>query len=431
MVESAIFFLIGFLAAALLAISAAPAVSRRAMRLATARARLQSPLSESQARAERDALRGQHAVEIVRLQRRMDAVETDRSLGKAEIGRQASRIVELETLSADQAAEIGRQRTEISNLSAEGRDLRSQAGAQEIALHDLTHQRDGAIQEFARARARITEMETIIDENRALVATLETRVAGLSVELSDLSRSSDLAAATAESERQRLFRSLSEKELDVARLTEELGVIRLRATALQAEHEAQLLETLRLQDRVEGLEARLAASESARERATLEISRQLAHIAERDSALQRAESNLADLAKRMQASESDGKAREAALAKRAQSSATANAASEGALGAERAARIELQKELDHVRARLAEANAAVHSATKGDQALRLSIARLGREMVRPHEAGEMDPLRAAQVVNFARRESVPPLGQLADPNVAAAVHEDQPAASGG
>ena len=431
MVESAIFFLIGFLAAALLAISAAPAVSRRAMRLATARARLQSPLSESQARAERDALRGQHAVEIVRLERRFDAVDADRLLGKAEIGRQASRIVELETLSAEQAAEISRQRTEISALFDDGRDLRSQLGAQEVALHDLTHQRDGAIQEFARARSRILDMETTIDQNRALIATLETRVAGLGVELADLNRTSGLAAAMAESERQRLSNSLAQKALDFSRVSDEFSAARIRMTALQAEYEAQLLETLRLQDRLEGLEARLAASEAAREKATLELSRQLAHVAERDAAFKRAETSLADVTKRMEASESAAKSRESALANRAQEWATSNAASEGALSAERAARIDLQKELEQVRSRLAEANAAVQSATKGDQALRLSIARLGREVLRSHEAEEIDPLRAAQIVSFSRREPASAHGHVAEPATVAAMRDDQPAASGG
>ena len=53
--------------------SCGAAVSLRATRLANARARLQAPLTETQARAERDALRGQHAVDIVRLERRLAA----------------------------------------------------------------------------------------------------------------------------------------------------------------------------------------------------------------------------------------------------------------------------------------------------------------------------------------------------------------------
>ena len=70
MVESALFFVVGFLCATLLALLAAPAMSHRARRLANARARLQAPLSESQARAERDALRAIQAVEIVRMEKK-------------------------------------------------------------------------------------------------------------------------------------------------------------------------------------------------------------------------------------------------------------------------------------------------------------------------------------------------------------------------
>ena len=116
MVKSAIFFLLGFLTAAFLALLAAPAVSRRARRLAIARARLQSPLSEAQARAERDALRGSHAVDLVRLETRLNAAENDRAIHRVQLGRQASRILSLQDLSAERAAEIARQHEELIAL---------------------------------------------------------------------------------------------------------------------------------------------------------------------------------------------------------------------------------------------------------------------------------------------------------------------------
>lgn len=372
-------------------------------------------------------MRGQHAVEVVKLERRLELIETDRALGKAEIGRQAGRIADLEALSQNRAEEIELQRSEISALSVEARELRVQLGAQEIALLDLTHQRDIAIQEFSRARARIMEMETAIDQNRAVIATLETRMAGLGVEHSDLRRSSTSAAAAAEAERKRLSASLAEMSERVARLADELAAARRRATALQAEHEVQLLETLQLQERVDSLEARLAGSELAREEATLEITRQFARISERDAALKRAEAEVAELTRQIEAA----KAREASLATLAQSSATSNAASEGALNAERHARSELQREVEHLRARLAEANAAAQTVAKGDQALRQSIARLGREIARAHDNAESESLHDAQIVNFARRDPAATFGLVADPTAAAGVRDGQPAASGG
>ena len=56
-IEPALYFAIEFLVAALAAVVLMPVASRRARQLADARARLQAPISERQAVAERDALR--------------------------------------------------------------------------------------------------------------------------------------------------------------------------------------------------------------------------------------------------------------------------------------------------------------------------------------------------------------------------------------
>jgi hypothetical protein len=95
LIEQAIFSCIGFLLAALLAVAAAPGITRRARRLAEARARLLAPLTEAQAIAERDALRAQHAVDQLRLEQRLSEVEDLAARRQIEIGRQSSRIVGL------------------------------------------------------------------------------------------------------------------------------------------------------------------------------------------------------------------------------------------------------------------------------------------------------------------------------------------------
>ena len=138
MIEQAIFGCIGFLLAALLAVAAAPGITRRARRLAEARARLLAPLTEAQAIAERDALRAQHAVDRLGLEQRLSEVEDLAARRQIEIGRQSSRIVGLEEISAARAAEIGALREEFGALERDARELRSQLGAARVALRDLT-----------------------------------------------------------------------------------------------------------------------------------------------------------------------------------------------------------------------------------------------------------------------------------------------------
>ena len=327
-VESALFFAIGFLCAALLAISAAPAVSLRATRLANARARLQAPLTETQARAERDALRGQHAVDIVRLERRLAASQWDRALAKAEGGRQATRLVALDDLVKSKSEDIANQERQIHQLSQDVDALATETGAREIAMFDVLRQRDLAAEAYDRARARIAELETEFERRRLTIAMLTTQVSGLELELGD-------------------WRS------------------KYGATAAGSV------------DRVAELHERLQRSERARESAMVQAGWQLKTLAEREAALAGAQSAREDLERRIQGLEAQAKAVESELRQRLQALATTQAAAEGALTAERAARLERQREVETLRARLDEAMAG----DEGDAELRAAIAKLGRDFV--------------------------------------------------
>ena len=354
MVESAIFFLIGFLTAAFFALLAAPAISRRARRLAEARARLQSPLSETQARAERDALRGRHAVEMVRVEARLKAAEDDRANHRAELGRQAGRIVALEDLAAERAAEIARQREELTALQRDSRDLSGQLGAQEIALRDFMFQRDDADRAVVDARSTISELETRADENRAVIASLEAQAASLRVEISDLRR----AAVAAESERGRLSAAISERIGAANRLKEELESAAALTVRLLLESDGRAAEATRLRARLEEVEPRLARSEAAREDLAREHGRQAALLDERDADLDQAEAAHRELAARMAALAEASGVKHDAMATQNQALTTSQAAMEGALRAARSDRAELQREVDRLRARLAESASA-------------------------------------------------------------------------
>ena len=403
MIESAIFFLVGFLSAALLALLAIPAISRRAFRLAGARARLQSPLSETQARAERDALRGQHAVEVVRLERRIGAVEEDRAAAKVRISRQAERILQLQEDLAANAEEIVRQREEIASLHREAVELRAHHGAQEIGLRDLEFQRETALGSHEQAVKRANELETLFDENRAVVATLETRATRLEVELSKARRAAADAGRAAAAEQARLNSALAQSAAAVARLTADLEAARARHAELSSQLEARGQEIAPLRERISQLEPLLAKSESTREELALESGRQLQRIAELDAALQRAEAGRRDLERKMAADAEAAREAENALAKQIQIATTSQAAMEGALNATRNDRDALNAEIDSLRARLAESTAATEAITRGDVALRQSIVRLGREIARGQGQAVEEPV-AAQVVTFSRRE---------------------------
>lgn len=407
MVESAIYVLVGFLTATLLALLSAPALARRAARLAAARARLLSPLSETQARAERDALRGQHAVEIVRIEQRLRAMEDQHASSLAELGRRTTRVVRLEEISSEREAEIAALRSDV-------RDLGAQLGAHEIGLRDMTFLRDDARNDLAEARARVVELETLVDESRAAIATLETRATSLDLKLADARRSAAAAERAAETEHARLSAAMTERMIALVGVREDLDSARALAAGLRVELEGRIAEAAGLRARLVESEPRLAQSEAAREDLALESARQLKRIGERDAALERAEATHRAEALRLTESLEISLARENALRSEIQALTTSRATAEGALSAERAERADLRRKIEDLRARLAESVAAAQTVAKGDLALRQSIARLGREIARDPGAVAGDEPAAAQIVTFTRREPAAPASHAAD-----------------
>ena len=375
MVEQAIFSCVGFLLAALLAVAAAPAISRRARRLAEARARLLAPLSETLAIAERDALRAEHAVERLRFEQRLRAVEDIAARRLIEVGRHATRVLALE----DEIAALPREAFEAAKREAE--ELRAELGAAQVELRDLTNQRDLSDAACRAAEARRRDLAAVLDQRRATIAALETRVAALEARLEDSERAAAAAAKAAEAERARLAAAVGEAE------------------------------------------ALLKRSEEAREAAMLENGRQLTRLAEREAALHETETALRKAEK----------ARDE-LDERARSLAAQRATLEGALGAQRAARADLLQEVDRLRANPAAAPA--EGAAPNDRALRSAIARLGRQIARLNGEGPAVDAEPAEIAGFERRKSRARVataggGEAKRPATPAMAGEDQPWASEG
>ena len=222
MIEQALYFAVGFLVASLAAVVWTPVVSRRARRLSEARARLQAPLSEKQAIAERDALRAQHAVDQVRLERRLTLAEEASIALRSELGRQSVKVITLEADATEhKSVDFDRQK-QIEELSAERRDLEVALGASEIALHDLAFQRDRAGAAEAAAISRQIELEAEASRSRARMAILEAQNESLGARRDDLMRSAKAAAEKAEAVRADLAASLAAQTARARHLDERL-----------------------------------------------------------------------------------------------------------------------------------------------------------------------------------------------------------------
>lgn len=201
------YFVAGLLAAGLVMMLILPAFWRRAVRLAERRTRLQQPLSVSEAIAERDQLRAEHSVAQRRLERRIEALQIDLATQRSALGREIKRSA----LDEEKAA-IAR---EASSLRDELAAMEAELGASRVALRDLAAQAERAIAEIALRRQMGIRAETRADEQRAAIASLETRAAGLEARLADQAQAHKVKFEALEAGRVREAREASEKLADL------------------------------------------------------------------------------------------------------------------------------------------------------------------------------------------------------------------------
>ena len=218
MIETAIYLAIGALSAALAFLLAIPAVSRRAHRLAQRRAALTAPLSAAEARADRDALRAKHAIDVALIERRAAAAQMQWAEAQIELGRRAAELVARDSALADSQEELARRAEEHARLREQLRDRDTEISAREVALFDLSGQRDAAERRQAETLERMKERQKRFD---AVQADMEGRIAALSRELSEERRESEAALDAARARVAELRRRLDESEAAIERMKDD------------------------------------------------------------------------------------------------------------------------------------------------------------------------------------------------------------------
>ena len=185
MIEQAMLGALGCALCGLLAIALLPAFWRRAMRLSSRRVQMQVPLSLDEILAERDLLRAEFAIVQRRLEQRLEALVTRQAKDMSALGRCQAQLAlsqQQYEATASQLAERDQhlaqalERLEaLSTQLAEVQALREQSDNQ---LHSQTKQ----AQAMERAYQSLSD---IAEERRALIASLETRLSGLEMQLID------------------------------------------------------------------------------------------------------------------------------------------------------------------------------------------------------------------------------------------------------
>src|ERR1700731_3025742 len=167
-IEQAMVFALGFLAASLIALAAAPAFWRRAIRLSTRRLEMQLPLSPEEILAGRDLLRAEFAVERRRLEQKAEALNLVHAADMTELGRRAAIIAGQD---ADLLALSQQDSARSAELAALQRAL-AETSAELAATAKECYDTSGLI---ARKDVQITVLAASFEEAQALAANQQGR----------------------------------------------------------------------------------------------------------------------------------------------------------------------------------------------------------------------------------------------------------------
>ena len=159
MIESVMYFGIGFLVSTLLGLLFIPLVHNRAVRLTMKRLEASTPMSISEIRADKDQLRAEFAMSNRRIEMRIEKLQAQTTTQLAELGKKTDAINQLKKELAE---------TKVTNLALEARDrtLRDQLRAREKEYEIKSR----ALSEAERQLAdKETELTRLLGE-RTLIA---------------------------------------------------------------------------------------------------------------------------------------------------------------------------------------------------------------------------------------------------------------------
>lgn len=248
LVQTALFFVLGFLSAAFLALLVAPSIWRRAVALTKRRIEGSLPLSMDEIRADKDRVRAEFAVSTRQLE---------------------MKIKTLRETSAAQKIELGRNAEELARLNAE--------------LESTESARVELAKQFDELQVRSTSFDETVASLSSQIETLMVRLEEQQDENRRLGHMFDEASFTASSRQIELV----SRESKIAKLSDDVAALKaerkeLQAKLREAEAERKAAEmsirddkkkSAALERKMEQMTTAVADSEEKLERRTQEVAR--------------------------------------------------------------------------------------------------------------------------------------------------------------
>ncbi|WP_018690111.1 hypothetical protein [Ahrensia kielensis] len=168
MIQSGLFFLLGFLVAGFLALIIAPAIWRRAVFLTRKRIESSIPLTANELQAEKDKLRAEHAIAQRKVEIALSKQREKYSQQASVVANQNEQIKAFKASIADKDAKLSEMNEEVSNL-------RTELSERENALNDTQFGLSATQAELSARTGEIESLARLYKEAEARIASYEER----------------------------------------------------------------------------------------------------------------------------------------------------------------------------------------------------------------------------------------------------------------
>jgi len=282
-IQSALFFVLGFLAAGLLALLLAPSIWRRAVVLTRRQVEASLPLTLHEIQAHKDGLRAEHAVAVRKLEMTIKSLREKAVEQTIEVGSLKDQLVHVRRELVDRESErVG--------LAEEAAEFRANLEAREAVQRRLTEERD-ALDKLAHERA--TELEKLgrlYDDASFSASSRQIEMAALEAKQEELT--SQIAVLRSESKD--ADARVREANVETKSLRDNLRAEKRKVSTLEKKQSSliatnsQLEEKLERRERdMERLREKLNRAEAAIVAPDVEIAAEHARLSERIEGLMR------------------------------------------------------------------------------------------------------------------------------------------------
>jgi chromosome segregation ATPase len=188
MIESIMFFALGFLAASLIALVLLSAVWHRAVRLTTRRIEGAIPVSMAEIQADKDQLRAEFAMSTRRLEASVEQLKLKATEQLAEIGRKADSIRQHKTELEEKTASIASLEAQERALRDKLRSTEEELAAKSRELHQTESELAAKMSQLNQTAHALSEKSIESDSQRVEIVALETQCDTLKHRIADLER---------------------------------------------------------------------------------------------------------------------------------------------------------------------------------------------------------------------------------------------------